>query len=161
MGPKSKRLGAGLARLYKVLDEHLQSQLHDAEVAALRDAIDKVVHVLLAGCEWHGAPLVPSGRCRMLALEKPVSRGVAFEQMRVDGTEIVVAQCGVAHHENLLRHEGGQSQHSVHLVVGEHPVTVGKFGEILRDAHLVDEVDVALLGNVEHAVLHLKGAVLQ
>ena len=138
-----------------VLDEDFQARDEPSEAFGLLHAVDERLHSRLAAGELDGAVLVPevlaAHRCAGLVLDFRFT----LEELCLNGFEVVVAQAGVAHDKEFLQ-QSAQRELRPHVVDREHPFAVVESGELLREMHLLNEVDVALMRNGELAALDVQ-----
>ena len=122
--------------------------------------MDESVHGRLALGEFHGAVLVPEGLVAYHGVGLVPLLGLALEELVGQVVEGVVAQTGGAYADGLGR-LADDAHLGHHVVGGEHPLAAGQLGVLLLDLEVVDEVDVAALGDGEVALLDVQGRICQ
>ena len=146
----------GIARFYGVLKECFQTSDDILEALDIGDVLYEPVHALLTLGEFHLSVLLPE----LLVAHLGVSFGHLFlgplEELEWDGVESVVRQAGGAGDNDAGRDEVEQFQFCHHIVLGQHPLAVGRPCVFLGNLHLVDKVDGTLLGNGHLAAADMK-----
>ena len=132
-------------RLHEVLNQGFRSEDDVLEAGNLLDAVHEYVHRALFLGEGHLADFRPV----FVALGKHVRffDDVSFqaEEAGLYFRELIVAVLG-----GPLYFQALDTFHEVqfhgHVVIGQHPVSVGQLFELLHDVEVFHEVDTSLLG---------------
>ena len=152
---------AGLARsgsLDEVLEERLDDKQRDAHVLRLRHGSHEVTQATLLLREFYSSVLVPELLVLVARVGHSFHLALSLEQILVERVETIVTESRIADHQNALAEQGHLGPH---IVVRQRPFLIRKLAVNLIDVERADEIDVALLGNGEVALLDVKGGVLQ
>ena len=147
------------ARFHEVLNQGFRSEDDVLEAGNLFDTVHEYVHRALLLGERHLAHFRPI----LVALGKHVRLldDISFqaEEAGFYLCELIVAVLG-----GPLYFQALDAFHKVqfhgHVVIGQHPVSVGQLFELLHDVEVFHEVDTRLLGQVHGTFLHGIGGVL-
>ena len=147
------------ARFHEVLNQGFRSEDDVLEAGNLFDAVHEYVHRALLLGEGHLAHFRPI----LVALGKHVRLldDISFqaEEAGFYLRELIVAVFGGPLHFQALDAFHKVQFHG-HVVIGQHPVSVGQLFELLHDVEVFHEVDTRLLGQVHGTFLHGIGGVL-
>ena len=145
------------ARFHEVLNQGFRSEDDVLEAGNLFDTVHEYVHRALLLGERHLAHFRPI----LVALGKHVRLldDIQAEEAGFYLCELIVAVLG-----GPLYFQALDAFHKVqfhgHVVIGQHPVSVGQLFELLHDVEVFHEVDTRLLGQVHGTFLHGIGGVL-
>ena len=120
--------------------------------------MDELIHGRLALGELDLSVLVPEVVATHHGVDVAHLLLLTLEELWREGVEGVVGEARVTDDGKLLQ-EAGHDELSEHIVDGEGPRAVGQLCELLYNLHVLDKVDVALLGDGELAALDLIAAV--
>ena len=85
---------------------------------------------------------------------------LTFKQFLRDFLKGIVALSGIADDDESLD-KLGEAQLGNHILVGEHPLTVIQLCELLIEAHILQKVHIALLGQCQRATAYMIARVLE
>ena len=150
----------GRTGLDGVLEERLDSEDDILHALHVLDAVYELIHGALALGQLDLPVLLPELVVTHLGISLGELFGLALEEFLGYGVKAIVRQTGSAG-DGRAAQEAGKVEVCGHVVLGEHPLSVGQFGVLLQYLDIVDEVDVALLGNGHLATTHMERRVLQ
>ena len=150
----------GRAGLHGVLEEGLQAEDDVLHALDVLDVVNELVHGALALRQLHLAVLVPEVVVAHLGVGLGDLRTHAPEELVGQGREGVVRQTRRTADDETPQ-EADHLQLGGHVVLREHPLAVGQLLVLLQYLHVLDKVDVALVGYGHLAATYVQRGVLQ
>ena len=144
--------------LNKVLNKGLGYPDDVLEALDILETVDELIHAGLALGELDLTVLFPEIVASHHGVDIAYLFLLTLEKLWRQGIESIVGETGIANDGKFLK-EAGHDEFGEHIVDGESPRAIGQTGKLLDNLHILNEVDVALLGDGELAALNLVTAI--
>lgn len=149
-----------VARLYKVLNQRLDTENDIFEALELLYPMDEGVHAGFALRQFHRSILVPESLVPHVGVGFAPAGGLPLEQLFGQRVESIVAQACRSGDQNLGK-EAGHLHLDNHVVHGKHPLAIRQLGIFLRYAQVFDEIDVTPFRDGQLAAFHMQRGIRQ
>ena len=149
----------GITCLDEILDECLETEEKEGEALDVCETIQETVHLVFGGGQFHLTVLIPE----VFIVHGGIgfTQSVAFDVLEKRTgyfLESHIAESGEALHLKLAE-PLGELQFDKHVIGGGNAVACVQLGEVLRDDHVLDKIDIAASGDAEFDTSHLIGGV--